>query len=176
MNSENSFFVSSCGHKIWGVLVIQSSEYHQQSKVIMMDLRTASEMLYDYDHQKLAESVMASESKHVVLSGGIDERLVLHDLSSGKTLRIFDMKYGTLSSLCRFGNTVAIGDQNMIYFIDLESKQKLDTETVTTSNCMICSIKSALDEKEEVSLFVGGVNFGKVDKIRLTKGILEKSK
>ena len=52
--SHSSMSISLCGDKVWGIYLTQNSKNEDTCKLIMVDLKRKSELLYDYEHTFLA--------------------------------------------------------------------------------------------------------------------------
>ena len=77
---------------------------------MMFDFDAHSEFFYDYQHEHLVQSVLVCEGFNVAMSGGWDWALVLHNLSTGRTIKKLEMKSGPLKCLLGLGRTVAVAD------------------------------------------------------------------
>ena len=139
----------------------------------MYDFKKKSHFLYDYEHQDLIYSVLVSEEFKLAMSGGWDETLMLHGLESGKTIKRFDMKYGSLRCLFDLGTAVAVGDWNSVRLLDLQTRDMKKTEVEAggySIYCMNLGIRGS-DQKNRLALLVGGQNSNKMDKISILKAI-----
>lgn len=139
----------------------------------MFNYEANTDFTYKYKHQHLANVVMISERLNLAMTGGLDKKVVVHDLQTGKTLKTFDMKHGNVTSLFRFGSVVAVGDYHSIRFFDLKSQKMMDFKMKITGkliNCVNVGIKDSEEgcAKEGV-LVVGGGRYGKIDEIRLSQ-------
>ena len=63
--------------------------------------------------------LVISEDHNLVLSGGKNQKAILHDMTLGKVLKVFYMDYGDLRSICKFESLVAFVDVHIFCFIDL---------------------------------------------------------
>ena len=172
------FSVSSCGDKVWAGHIIKKVNKKYISRLMMYDFQKESHFFYDYEHQDLILSILVSEVFKLAMSGGSDETLVLHDLESGKTIKRFDMKYGSLLCLFDLGTAVAVGDYDIVRILDLEKKEMGQSEVkagVDWINCMNLSI-GGKDRNDGMTLLVGGKDSIKIDKISIPEAIAENGK
>jgi hypothetical protein len=144
--------VSRNGDFIWG---IHLTEY-PKGKVLRQCFSTGESLLYDYEHEKAALSLLVVKDLKTVISGGSDNKAVLHDLDSGKTTKIIDLQYGYLSCLFRLGNVVGIGDKDRITFLDVLNKKYMNVIHVKLGGGAYCMlIRGGKSKGGNVELLVG---------------------
>ena len=119
VKSNNAFWVSSCGTRVWGFRSYQDSKNLSKFKLVMLDFEYGTDLLYDYEHEAMSESVLVSDPKNLAISGGWDGKIVFHDLTNGKTLKIIKNKNRPVRSLCLLWNILAVGNNNFIVFIEI---------------------------------------------------------
>ena len=168
--------VSSCGDKVWACQIqkkVKNNKYI--SRLMMYDFKKKSYFLYDYEHQDLILSVLVSETFKLAMSGGSDKTLMLHGLESGKTIKRFDMKYGSITCLFDLGTAVAVADEHTVRLLDIETRKMGQFEVKAEGmyiNCMNQSF-GRIDQNDKMALLVGGALANKIDKINIPKAIKE---
>jgi hypothetical protein len=167
--------VSRCGERIWGV---HYTEYPKW-RLLMQCFRTRKIMVFNYEHQNGAMSVIVAENLGLAMTSGRDRKTVLHCLISGKTIKVVDIG---VSCFYRLGSVVALGDSDKkkVRFFDLVKKKMLDVVPVETGFFILCmqmSIRNSLrnNQHPQSSLFLGGYKSSKIVKIILSKEIIQKS-
>ena len=140
-------------------------------KIIKFNFFKKTEFLYDYEHKILPTSVMVSENHNIALSGGYDQKLVLHNLTSGQTIKVFNLK-NNFKSILRLKSIVILGENGCLSFFDLESKEKIEGVKVKTKMEHIICIRSNISalkklRHKNVFLFLGGIWFKNIIKIRI---------
>jgi hypothetical protein len=144
--------VSENGDFVWGNHL---SEF-PKGRVLRQCFSTGESLLYDYEHENIVLSVLVVEDLQTVISGGLDKKAILHDLDSGKTNKIIDLKYGYLTCLYRLGNVVAVGDEDRVRFFDLVNRKHMDVPHIEfkgSANCML--IREGKSKENNVELLVG---------------------
>ena len=131
MSRVRGLSVSSCGDKVWGCQIQRKVNKKYISKLMMYDFKKKSHFLYDYEHQRLITLVLFSEAFKLAMSGGLDRILVLHDLESGKTIKRFKMKYGSVSCLLDLGSAEAVGDEHTVRFFALQTREMDPFEVIS---------------------------------------------
>jgi hypothetical protein len=144
--------VSENGDFVWG---IHLTGFY---KVVLLRqcFSTGESLLYDYEHKYLALSVLVAEDLQTVISGGLDQKAVLHDLNSGKTKKIIDLQYAGLFCLFRLANVVAIGDEDRVRFFDLVNRKHMDLSYIQLGGGASCMLTHKGKSKgNSVELLVG---------------------
>ena len=165
--------MSSSGDKVWCGQIQRVVNSRYISRLMTYDFEKKSHFLYQYEHQHFITSVLVSEAFDLAMSGGDDKALVLHDLKSGKMIKRFDMKYGDLQCLFDLGTAVAVGDRNIIRFLDPETREMKNSEVKAGGHLSFCmSLGTAgSGQNDNMALLVGGGGMSKMDKISIPKVI-----
>ena len=132
-----------------------------KSKIVKHDFHKKDTVFYDYEHKNLVVCVMVSESLNFLLSGGLQEKTVLSDLTSGKTLKILDSAVRLDCCFANFGALVAFGMKRSVGFLDLETQEIIPITSITSRcqeiSCMVLYWKEDKSRKSrDLCLFVGG--------------------
>lgn len=142
---------------------------------MMHDFQRGSVFFYNFEHQDLICSVLINEDYNLVMTGGYDKALVLHDLKTGKTLKRFNMKYWIISCLYTLGSAVAVGNKNFMKLLELETKEMIPNTQVKIEGVIINCINSTIKDNENNSVLLVGVdNCNKIHKITIPSIILKK--
>jgi hypothetical protein len=150
--SNQSVAVSKNGDFIWGNHLTE----FPKGKLLRQCFSTGESFLYDYEHEKLIVSVMVVEDLHTVISGGWDNKAVLHDLDSGKIKKIIDLQDWSLYCLYRFGNVVAVGFGTMVWFLDMFKRKFMKLSHVKLKQKSICMLtRKGKSKGNNVELLVG---------------------
>jgi hypothetical protein len=134
-------------------------------------------LYYDYEHEDVGVAVMVAEDMNLALSGGNDQRTVLHDLRTGQTRHIIPMQNGGLSCIHRLGIYVAFGDENFVWFYDLLEQCQVSMENIQINGlqslCMqLGKVTGANDGESKVTLFVGGMDSSTLTLVNLPDSFL----
>ena len=178
MKTNKAFWVSTCGSRVWGHYNYRDSQRYNQYKLIMFDFDNDSELLYDYNYLNFSESVLVSEDKNLVISGSWDSKIIFHDLTSGKTIKVLQIGKKCVRTICLLGKILAVGLNDLITYIDIDKKEKIDIKDYKSRVYSVLCIKSNLVDstKETIQslyLFVGGNGSKKIERISLSGKILE---
>jgi hypothetical protein len=170
--------VSDDGSKAWGVHITEHEL--RKCRLLRQDFERGKSLLYNYEHQTLALALMVVESFDLVITGGYDEKIVLHCLQSGKTLKVLDLGIGVIHCLYGRGSVVAVGGEKQVVFLDLVSQKRMDilpVEVECDITCMQLNIKKSSQENDssQFILFVGGWCSTKLTEITLPEEIASKS-
>jgi hypothetical protein len=167
--------VSHDGSKTWGIHVTE----FPKCRLLMQDFKTKESLAYNYEHDQLALAVMVAEDLNLAMTGGNDEKTVLHCLESGKTLKVLKLGIGGIGCFFQLGSVVAVSGYNELVFFDLITQKKMEIHSLKVEcsvSCMQISLKKSLKVKyPQPILFVGGDESSKLTKIILPKEITEKS-
>lgn len=178
MSFAKGLSMSSTGDRVWAGYIQEVVNGRYKCRLVMLDFDAHSEFFYDYQHEHLVQSVLVCEGFNVAMSGGWDRALVLHNLSTGRTIKKLEMKSGPLKCLLGLGRTVAVADSGTVRFLDLasgEMDQNTEFRTATSGvNCM--SLGSSFSRKVQLFLLVGGTKHSRIDRITIPKSIAEKVK
>lgn len=117
------FSISKKGDCIWTGYTVKNDFF----KIVCIKLNTGKLFFYDYEHKYTVYIIEAVEEFNLLISGGIDQKLILHDLESGRTLKVFDLKISLFNSK-RVKNMMVISTKRHIYFFDLRKKLFLRKE------------------------------------------------
>ena len=125
--------------------------------------------------------LVISEDHNLVLSGGKNQKAILHDMTLGKVLKVFYMDYGDLRSICKFESLVAFVDVHNFCFIDLRTKTRIKNYKVNGPTEYICCSNSNFktfekNRKIDLFLFAGYVRFNKIFQIRIPENLKKLSK
>jgi hypothetical protein len=127
MDFISQLSVSPCGKCIWGVHITE----YPKSRLLMQCFQTRKSLLYNYEHQDIVLAVMIAEDLGLAMTGGRDNKAVLHCLQSGKTIKVLD--FG-VECLFRLGSVVALAvyDKEQIRFFDLVEQKMLNISPIET--------------------------------------------
>jgi hypothetical protein len=176
--------VSDDGSKAWGIHITESPK----CRLLMQDFKTKKSLVYGYEHQDITLAVMVAEDLNLAMTGGNDEKTVLHCLRSGKTLKVVQ-DFGAIGCIFRLGSVVALNNENddnenydnhdEIVFFDLITQKQMEILPVKVEcdvSCMQIGIKKLPQQNHpQAMLFVGGHDSSKLTQINLPKEMTERS-
>jgi hypothetical protein len=169
MDFLRSMAVSKNGDFVWGFHVTES----RKGKVLRQCFSTGELFLYDYEHQKIVISVSVAEDLNIVISGGWDNKAVLHDMDSGKIKKIIDLQYGDLCCLIQLGNLLVIGDEDRVRLFDMVKRKDMDVPHIKLGGYAICMlICKRHSEGGNVELLVGN-NSPKLNQITVVYQLIK---
>jgi hypothetical protein len=167
--------VSRDGSKAWGIHMTESPK----CRLLMEDFENGDPLVYNYEHQKLALAVMVAEDLNLAMTGGNDNKTVLHCLHTGKTLKVLNLGIGGIGCFYNLENVVAVGGYKQVVFFDPITLEKMEIPFVKVEcdvKCIQIGIKkSPRENRSQPILFVGGNLSSKLTKILLPKDTIKKS-
>ena len=107
--------VSSSGDRIWGIQTIDKK--CGCYKIIAYNFKSRREFLYDYESQSKLICVLAAEDFDLLMSGGYDLTVVLHNLTTGKVIKKWQINYEFISCFFRVDKVVAVGVSNKVFLL-----------------------------------------------------------
>lgn len=124
LNSIKLFDVSNDGNRVYGHHV-----YKQEPggfylyvlpivKIVAFRLNHRILFFYDYQHKGNIYQIKAVERLNLLVSGGDDHKVVLHDLDSGKTIKVLEFQSG-IRTFKQIGPLFLVKDCKAFLFIDL---------------------------------------------------------
>jgi hypothetical protein len=172
--------ISDDGSKAWGISIFECDSETMKCKLVMHNFETGNSLVYNYQHQNLTLTLTVSEDLNLAVTGGFDDKIVLHCLESGKTLKVLDLGIGALSCFYKLGSVVAIAGEKQVIFFDLLTKRRmkmLSVEVDCVIRCMQLSIEKSSqgEHSSQSTLFVGASDSTELIKIILPKKIAIKS-
>lgn len=144
--------VSSCGDRIWGSFVFEFTG--NKSKVIMYDFKRQENLVYDREANFEIVSIAVSEKHNLVMTGCLEEAVVLHDLASGKTLKKIDLKFGGDCLLYILSNIMVVGNGPNVWFVDLEANREICVKSFDTKIENIYFFGSNFIEKNKLKKMI----------------------
>jgi hypothetical protein len=182
MNDSKQLGVSANGSQAWGFYI---TEYDSQSEfykcqLLLQNFTTDKSLLYNYEHQQIACALIVAEDLNLCISGGYDDKIVLHCLHTGRTLKVVDLKMRGIRCFYRVGNVVAVGGREQVMFWDMTTKETMKMYPVKVESfvkCLMLSVKESSDEKQSVqrTLLVGGYHSSVFTEIILPEEITKRS-
>jgi hypothetical protein len=127
-----------------------------------MSFTNGGSSLYDYEHQKWGLTMVVSEELNLAMTAGMDQKLVLHELTSRKTIKVISMEICIFFYLFKVGKFIVLGDGDSVQFHDFVDQKGLKVGQLKTRgiwiNCMhLGKFKAKRNTvKEDFFLFVGG--------------------
>jgi hypothetical protein len=175
-NFTTSLVISHDGDRIWSVRLLKKNKF----RLLMQCFKTRKSLFFNFEHKKQVLSVMVAEDLGMVLSGGLDHKVVLHCLYTGKTIRVLKLGIRTIYCFLRLGNVVAIGGKHTVVFYDLPKQKVMEIPAIKTEciiSCMQLGIEKSSKklQKNKCILLVGGPESTKLKHIILPKSIRKKS-
>jgi hypothetical protein len=155
VDSINSMSVSKNGDFIWGVHLSES----RRGKVLRQCFSSGDSLLYDYQHEDLADTILVVEDLKTVISGGCDQKAVLHDLDSGQTNKIIEFQSASLTCLFRVEDVLVIGNGGRVWFFDMVNAKDRDAPDIQLEGaCVFMSIREGKSKGNNVELLVGNTS------------------
>ena len=172
-----SIAVSSCGHKVWSFHLTPKDK--KKTAVILYNFEKNSTNVYECKHQKHGICILVAEDLDLLISGGDNKKLIIHNLKTRKTIKIIDLK-NNISFFKRLGRLVAIGISNKIVFLDLVSyeilKQQKEQFACTKIMCIeTAPVKEENSDKKKLAIFVAGRKSNEIKKICLLEEYFQRS-
>jgi hypothetical protein len=174
--------VSEDGSKAWGIHITEhdSESNSQKSRLLMQNFETGKSLVFNYEYQNLGCALMVAETLNLAITGGCDQKPVLHCLQTGKTLKVLDLGVGGICCFFRFGSVVAVNADEEVIFLDLTTQKIKDISQIKIEPNVICmqsSIRNSLEDKDSPQpiLFLGGLKSTKLTRIIVPKIIISKS-
>lgn len=162
IESYKSFYVSLCGQKVYGFSLPEDRERkYSQCKVLRFDFQTKQKFFYDYEHKDCGYSIEVSEKLNLLMTGANDGRAILHDLVSGKTVKIFELNDKVVYSLKLLGSFAVCGTLGSLTFIDLIAKKTICEKQNSSEREKIECIQTKQSndlERSDFVLYVGSKN------------------
>jgi hypothetical protein len=169
-----SMAVSEDGNFLWGIHITEALK----STLIRVSFENGEVLTYSHEHKKVAFAVMVSEEFGVAMTGGNDQRVVVHDLWSGLVRRIIQTPKCRVHCLFALGRCAVIVQKKRVRFFDLvEGDYVQDEPTVELKEnvkCMQLAVKKSKGEKELVLLLAG--KSPKLKEVKIKPNIRDKSK
>ena len=114
----DNFYVSKKGESIWGEFTTQNVFF----KVFAVRLDLYKHFFYIYQHKSYIKFIKPVEDLNLLVTGGNDKKLVLQNLTSGKTIKVFDVKR-TFIDVERIGLFLFISTETTLFFFNLSKKE-----------------------------------------------------
>jgi hypothetical protein len=173
-----SLAVSDDGSKAWGIHITEIMP--GKCRLLMQNFETGKSLIYNYEHQNLTCALMVAKDLNLAITGGHDEKTVLHCLQTGKTLKVLTLGIQKIACFYRVESVIAVGGDQQVIFLDLNSEETMNMLSVEVDCLIFCMqliIKKSSKEKQcpQHILFAGGSNSNKLTKIILPKQISSKS-
>jgi hypothetical protein len=145
----------------------------------MQCFKSSETLFYDYENPNNIYAVMVAEDLKLAMTAGVGSKTVLHCLELGRTLRVFEMGTRSIRCLYKLGGVVAVGGKQEVSFFDL-IEQRVMNQCPIKTECVITCMKMGVRKspktinKENIILFVGGVDSTQLANIILPKAITDK--
>ena len=177
VQDTGSFSVSSHGNQVFGCFIVYGEEYNIGYKLVRQAFGTNSVLFYNFEHRIPITSIEVSEQHNLAMSGECDELLVLHNLTSGSTIKTFAMNH-QVTCLLSLGSVLAIAEENVISFLDLETKKMKHSDLFKKDFKMISHFESKLKEdpsngQRQLTLLVGRKDSNRIQLISLPESIVK---
>ena len=154
------------------VVAIQVTDY-QQYQLVKENLRTRKSMYFKFRHDVPAESVLLYESKNIVMTGSLDQMVVIYNWTTGVVDKVIHLVIGPISSLFRIGHLAVLGENNSLRFVDTRDDVEFKMMDPIATKCKFVScmdsvmVKSSPNSKPVKMLVYGGSNSGNLNFISL---------
>lgn len=167
---NKNLVVSSKADLLIGFHVQGSSEV----SLIKHDFASGRSNCFEYKHRKMGQCILLNEQFKYVLSGGNDCRIVVHDLSSLKMLKVINFGKQKIMSLLDLGNFVCLGQDDSLNLLNLITLKPIPvppikTSCKTTATMLLAGNKELIQsgDHSKMVLLVGGFHSENLTAIRL---------
>jgi hypothetical protein len=150
------------------VVAIQVTDY-QQYQLVKENLKTKKCLYFKYRHEVPAESVLLYESKNIVMTGGLDQMLVIYNWTSGVVMKVIHLVIGPISSLFRIGHLGVLGESHALRFVDTRDDIEFKMMDPLATHCKFVSCMEVVPFQNSVTeepghlLVYGGSDSGNLN-------------
>lgn len=150
------------------VVAIQVTD-HQQFQLVKENLKTKKCLYFKYRHEVPAESVLLYESKNIVMTGGLDQMLVIYNWTTGVVNKVIHLVIGPISSLFRVGHLGVLGENFTLRFVDTRNDIEFKMMDPVSTHCKFVScmeivpFQSKVTDETKHLLIYGGSDSGNLN-------------
>jgi WD40 repeat protein len=166
--------VSLDAEHVWGSQMALSPSF----KLVRLSFSREEILYYDQGHETYIHTVLVSDDLNLVVTGGEDKKALLHDLQTGKTLRVIPMEKGTLGCLFRLGNLIVMGDMDTIRFYDMADRREKWFGKISSKggNCFCMEVAKKRganeDDSDKLLLFLGACYSFEITQVEFSGNVI----
>lgn len=128
------------------VVAIQVTD-HQQFQLVKENLKTRKCLYFKFRHDVPAESVLLYESKNIVMTGSLDQTVVIYDWTTGVVNKVIHLVIGPISSLFRIGHLAILGENHSLRFVDTRDDVEFKMMDPIATECKFVSCMDSVRVK-----------------------------
>lgn len=92
-------------------------------RILCFQFESKQKYFYDYEYDRQIDILKAIEKFDLLVSGGLFPGIVLHNLTTGATLRIFKLQFGTLIAKQMGTILIFLTSKSLVLFLDLQKRR-----------------------------------------------------
>ena len=126
-------------------------------QIVKQGLNSKACLFFSFKHRKYVSSLRVFERLNLVLSGGVDKKLVTHSLNSGKTLQVLSV--GLVSCIFGVSEFAFSSEDSHLRLVSLKCDKSPQTLQLIKTDCSqveCMQVVPALNDQTESTLLLGG--------------------